>query len=1054
MLALFDRLPRLFDAACGANGRAGNAPPPAPHDPPELLEVVTPRTNAATITPAENLLAAVSAPLAVPAPFALEIAATHDARWFLVRAGSPGVRCHLEDQLAAAYPQAALRPLDAGTIPGLDPARRLPGERVATCALTLRAPEYLPLRTFRDADLAADRAAHAAQADPVVNILSAMGSVPPGWRAVSQLALSPAPDDWCRGYQRLALEHPLAAERAATTAGNPSLLPVLLLAAALGAAALGWQAWNFYLDDEWLSLVLLLLGVGAGIPAAAWAAWRHRHLFSKRLHDPRLVEEKIGRIAYRCQLRLAVFAPDDAPEAEVEERLRHVAAAYRQFSLATGNGLVARGFHMETWRPDDAGGSPGTGATEGLEGNTGRALCTPEPLPAGGRGFVLNVRELAGLWHLPQAQADVPLLERTTARRWLPLPGDVARGCPIGVSAHQSRRVPVCLPDGHGGVLDRHMLLVAKTRRGKSSLLLHLARHVMAADGDLRPGGTATGAGRDALVLVDPHRDLARAALGLVPPERRDGVVFLDVGAADAGERAFGLNLIDVGLGWSSDRAVANTLLIFQREFGRNWGPRMEDAFRWTLKTLFAANQLTCRVDPAHGPDRQFTVLQVPTLLSDPGFQEGVLKMVADPEIHWWWNSYYRPLTRVQRLEIINPVQTKVQKFAGTAAGRAIVGQPRSTIDPAAWLRDGAVVIVDIAKGVVGPDTAAMIGGTLLNLVKEVIAAQAALAPAARRRVTLVVDEFQSVPGADYESMLSELAKYGASLIMATQSLEHLSALDRMHQRALRATVFANIDALFAFHCSAEDARYLVRELGGVTEDDLRELGEHRTYAKLSARGERLPLFLVDLAPPPANDPTLGAELEARSAARYGRDLPTIQQYAARLAEVINELRRRSLDERPPTASGDGGDQGKDGMRGGPDAVKGTAPARADQGTEADGRHRATSSGDQGGMGTPRAAGAADGTLKRPNAPRPAKRPARSEHRNQKDRLDQPDARPGDQPPKVDERQLALPLPGAQAAVAEPSAAPDTGGDAVEQRRATDAVPDAPSEAGTLEVTD
>src|SRR5205823_5689399 len=81
-------------------------------------------------------------------------------------------------------------------------------------------------------------------------------------------------------------------------------------------------------------------------------------------------------------------------------------------------------------------------------------------------------------------------------------------------------------------------------RRGKSSLLLQLARHLMAEG--------AAGRRARALVLVDPRRDLARAALGLVPPARRGGVVALDL--ADA-ERPFGLNLLDAGLGWDRDQA-------------------------------------------------------------------------------------------------------------------------------------------------------------------------------------------------------------------------------------------------------------------------------------------------------------------------------------------------------------------------------------------------------------------------------------------------------------------------------------------------------------------
>src|SRR5690606_31501221 len=154
-----------------------------------------------------NLLAAIS----VREPFALEIAATDTARWFVARAESPAMRRHLEDQLAVAYPQAELRPLDTGRFPGLDPARLSPDEQMAACTLALRQPPYLPLRTFRDADV---DAARDAQADPVLGILGALGDLPAGWRGLAQLVLRPAPDDWCKDYLRLAVEHPLAAERA------------------------------------------------------------------------------------------------------------------------------------------------------------------------------------------------------------------------------------------------------------------------------------------------------------------------------------------------------------------------------------------------------------------------------------------------------------------------------------------------------------------------------------------------------------------------------------------------------------------------------------------------------------------------------------------------------------------------------------------------------------------------------------------------------------------------------------------------------------------------
>ena len=71
----------------------------------------------------------------------------------------------------------------------------------------------------------------------------------------------------------------------------------------------------------------------------------------------------------------------------------------------------------------------------------------------------------------------------------------------------------------------------------------------------------------------------------------------------------------------------------------------------------------------------------------------------------------------------------------------------------------------------------ALVEASLLNLVDAVIREQGSLPPGQRRGVQVVVDEMQSLPGVDYESMLSELGKFGASFILATQSLSKLADL-------------------------------------------------------------------------------------------------------------------------------------------------------------------------------------------------------------------------------------------------------------------------------------
>jgi hypothetical protein len=804
-----------------------------------VLEVIAPRTNAATLTSSENFFAS----LALGEPFSVELAADSTRRRFLVRSASQQMHDQLLAQLSAAYPQAEFRIVSTED----DPAQRQATDQFAACILQLRAPEYLPLRTFTDLDLDGERAA---QADPVLGILSALGDLPAGWRALSQLVLQRAPDDWCRDHQRLAVQHPLEHERLPRP--TESAAPMLaFLMTTLALFVVGLQAYRLLRAELWLQLGLLL---GAAVVGASGVLLLVRRLRRTNVYDMELVREKVTRIACRTELRLIVFAPADTPAEALQDRLKRLTTVYHRFNLAAANGFVA-----QRARPRQ------------------RTIASPAPWSSRWRSGVLTTLELAGLWHLPHAAADVALLERTTARRWLPLPAAVADGCRVGIARHQGREVPVALPTD---ALRRHMLLVAKTRRGKSSLMQRLAHYCM----HVEP--------RRALLVVDPHRDLADSLLGLVPPERRGDVVYLD--AADR-VRPFGLNLLDVGLGWDRDRAVNNVLQVFLREWGEQyWGPRMEDVFRYSVMTLFEANLSMFRVDPEHARSRQYTLLELATLLGDLPFRREVLRTIHDPDVGRWWAEYFDPMDRRFQSEVINPVLTKVHRYAGNTPARQIVGQSASTIDPSAWLRNGAIVVVNTARGTIGENSAALIGSTLLNLVTLAVAEQAGLPATARLPISIFVDEFHTIPGADYEAILSELNKYGANLLLATQSLARLLALGRDEGRGLRATVFANLDGLFAFNCSAEDAEYLVPELGGaIDEQDLMELAEHHCYIRISSAGKRLPTFSVHLDPPLLPDLRLGADLARASAERYGRDAAAVDADREALAARILELHAR-----------------------------------------------------------------------------------------------------------------------------------------------------------------
>ena len=119
---------------------------PAPAE--QLLEVITPRTNTALITPAEHLCGSLSLHTTTPGggPVALEIVADGERSRFFVRSEKRAQQRQLQAQIGAAYPQATLRSLDPATMLSGDPLYVGTDERIACCTLALRDGEGFDAR--------------------------------------------------------------------------------------------------------------------------------------------------------------------------------------------------------------------------------------------------------------------------------------------------------------------------------------------------------------------------------------------------------------------------------------------------------------------------------------------------------------------------------------------------------------------------------------------------------------------------------------------------------------------------------------------------------------------------------------------------------------------------------------------------------------------------------------------------------------------------------------------------------------------------------------------
>jgi hypothetical protein len=172
-----------------------------------------------------------------------------------------------------------------------------------------------------------------------------------------------------------------------------------------------------------------------------------------------------------------------------------------------------------------------------------------------------------------------------------------------------------------------------------------------------------------------------------------------------------------------------------------------------------------------------------------------------------FWHDEFAAYNPRFRQEAIAPIQNKIGQLAGNPFIRAIIGQPRSTIDIRRIMDEGKILIVNLSKGRMGAEPAHLLGALLVSAFAQAAETRADTAQNQRRDFTLYVDEFQNFATDSFADILSEARKWRLGLVLSHQFLTQLAP-------NLRQAVLGNIGTLIAFRIGAEDAAVLAMDFG------------------------------------------------------------------------------------------------------------------------------------------------------------------------------------------------------------------------------------------------
>ena len=526
-------------------------------------------------------------------------------------------------------------------------------------------------------------------------------------------------------------------------------------------------------------------------------------------------EEKATKLGFEVKIRLVYLGSD---QMDAKLNMQALVGTFKQYNSTNLNGFKSLG---------------GTFDKGAIESYKARQFTS--------RGFILNISELASVYHLPHTSVETPNIVWATSKTAEP-PAQL----PLitGNPASDEQISAFGLTNFRGinhqfGMLrrdrSRHVYIIGQTGAGKSGMLELFALSDIFYD--------------QGYCIIDPHGDFAINNLRFIPEKRIKDVIYFN--PADI-EHPVAFNPLELNDPSRKPNVTSEVIGVLKRMFGDSWGPRLEHILRYTLLALL---------------DRpETTLLDISRLLTDKDFRKETLEYCKDVTVLQFWKHEFGQWNEKQVNESIAPVLNKVGAFTANPIIRNIIGQPKSSFDVRRIMDEGKILVVNLSKGLIGEDNAGILGAFLVTKVQLAAMSRSDIPNVADRRpFYLYVDEFQNFATDSFAVILSEARKYGLNLTVANQYISQMTD-------SVRDAVFGNVGTTISFRVSADDAPLLVKQFEPTFEaQDLLQMNNRNFVISMIINGEKVPAFSATTLSIPVTPKDNLSAIIASSREKYSR---------------------------------------------------------------------------------------------------------------------------------------------------------------------------------------
>lgn len=451
------------------------------------------------------------------------------------------------------------------------------------------------------------------------------------------------------------------------------------------------------------------------------------------------IEQKIGQPCFATNIRLVASSPNTV---RVKTILRDIASALGHFNTIELNSFSAK-------KPSKV-----------IQTRRKKLNKTLFRMWIPSETAILSVEELAQLYHFPDSRFNKSNLISFQQSKVFPPPENLPNnGILLGHNVYRGRVTPVYV---HNEDRFRHFYVIGQTGQGKSSVALTMARQ------DIEKG--------NGICVMDPHGELAEDIIDYIPKERAEDVIYFN-----AGDENFplGINLLEPKNDTEKDLLASELNNIFLKLYGSEiWSPTLQE---WGMQAALALMD-----DEEEGG----SITDIVPMFTNKEFQQKKRERIKNEIVKMWWDNTHDKSSQQEKERILPFFSSKFNSFVANSTMRNIVGQSKSAFDFYDAMNQNKIILVNLAKGVIGEQNMQLLGMIFINKIQMATMARAKVSKQERTDFIFYIDEMQNFVSPTIGSILSEVRKYRLGMVMMHQ---YINQLNDKGDTSVRDAVFGNV---------------------------------------------------------------------------------------------------------------------------------------------------------------------------------------------------------------------------------------------------------------------